>query len=511
MQGQLRDHPLAELIHEITTNKLNGVVRVERERVKAAIYAAAGRVVLASSNLRSQRLLELLRRWNALDAQGWHKTETLLALPAAASDAGLADLLVRQGVLPASAIGNLQARQTEEILRPLLLWRDGAWNFDARVRLADENHVAIDEKRFLLEAARSMPPEFVAARFADPAEIIRPMRAAETGVALQQAEAFLLSRVVEPTPFGVLMQISSLPLQQACAALYALVLAGFVARDRPPRAFTAEAVARQRAEQQAAPGKTAAEANLRATVIETDEEKMKALLARGEANNHYAVLGISHNAPLDRIKSAYYALAKRFHPDMFDREKTPPEVRARIEAAFAIIANAYDALKNSEARARYDLQLLNRNPTPVVMAQPTPPEVETTRPTAAPQRHAVSPASLAEASFQEAVRAEKDKNFVLALTRAAEAARLVPQEARYRAQYGRLLAADRSNRRHAEAELLAAVNLSNGDATFRLMLAEFYRDVGLRRRAIGEVERALQSQPENARARQLHKELQRGA
>lgn len=520
MQGQLSDHPLGELIHEISTGNLSGVVRVERERVKAAVYTDAGRIVLVSSNLRAARFIECLRRWNALDPAGWHKTESLLASPAAETDAGFVEMLIGQGVLPAATARELQARQAEEVVRPLLLWRDGIWKFDARVRLSEENRVAIDDRRLLMEAARTTPDDVIFKRFPDPAEMISRQVGGESGVGMLPAEAFLLSRVDAPVAISELLQISGLPPADTRSALYALVLGGLLARARPLRAFTPEAVARQRDAQTAAKSgisNAGSDEKRRPLVEETDEEKMKALFARGKAGNHYAVLGVSHSAPLDRIKAAYYTLAKRFHPDIFNREQTAPELRARIEAAFAIIATAYETLKTSDSRAKYDLQLLGQNPPAPIAAPPpadapaTEPRQNTNRSATIPSQQEVAPAYRAEARFQEALRAEKANNPVLALARFAEAARLAPQEGRYRAYYGRALASDRNKRRQAESELLAAVGLSTGDATFRIMLAEFYRDVGLRRRAIGEIERALEMQPGNARAQQLHKELQHGA
>jgi curved DNA-binding protein CbpA len=236
---------------------------------------------------------------------------------------------------------------------------------------------------------------------------------------------------------------------------------------------------------------------------------MKALFARGEATNHYAILGINHNAPTERIKTAYYALAKRFHPDVFSREIMTPETRSRIEAAFALISTAYETLKKTESRAKYDLKMQALNPTRAAEPLNADASSDDEKSTHTARRNFSAQIYGAEENFKEAMRAEKEGNLVLALTRFAEAARIAPHEARYRAHYGRALATDRSKRRQGEAELLAAVALAPADANLRIMLAEFYRDIGLHRRALGEIERALESEPGHTRARQLQKEIRR--
>jgi hypothetical protein len=159
MQGQLSNHPAVELVHEISTHSLSGVVRFTRERVKAAVYAHNGRIVTAHANLRSARLVESLRRWNALDAAGWSKAETLLAMPAAQSDEGLADLLVRHGVLDRATLDFWLARGVEETLRLVMNWRDGEWEFDARVRLSEANRITVNTQQLLFDVARTMPHE----------------------------------------------------------------------------------------------------------------------------------------------------------------------------------------------------------------------------------------------------------------------------------------------------------------------------------------------------------------
>ncbi|MFN2513588.1 MAG: tetratricopeptide repeat protein, partial [Pyrinomonadaceae bacterium] len=95
-----------------------------------------------------------------------------------------------------------------------------------------------------------------------------------------------------------------------------------------------------------------------------------------------------------------------------------------------------------------------------------------------------------------------------AVTRLAAAARAVPQEARYRAYYGSALAAGEDTRRLAEAELQSAIKLDPDNASYRIMLAELFFDLGFFKRAEGEIERALSLEPNNPAARKLVDKLE---
>ena len=97
----------------------------------------------------------------------------------------------------------------------------------------------------------------------------------------------------------------------------------------------------------------------------------------------------------------------------------------------------------------------------------------------------------------------KENNPKQALRFFAEAASIDPRQGRYRAEYGRALISQAETRRIAEIELKAAISLEPDNASYRVMLAELYKTVGLHRRAEGEIQRALRSDPKNEAARQF--------
>jgi cytochrome c-type biogenesis protein CcmH/NrfG len=113
-----------------------------------------------------------------------------------------------------------------------------------------------------------------------------------------------------------------------------------------------------------------------------------------------------------------------------------------------------------------------------------------------------------EQNFQLGRIALQEGRINAAMNHLAAAARLAPDEARYRAHYGKALARTERTRRLAEGELQAAVRLDPTNAMYRTLLAELYFDLNFHRRAQTEAERALTLDPNNALASSLLRKLQ---
>lgn len=67
--------------------------------------------------------------------------------------------------------------------------------------------------------------------------------------------------------------------------------------------------------------------------------------------DYYEVLGVPKNADADTIKKAYFALAKKYHPDA---SKEPD-----AQQKFAEISSAYDVLRDEQKRAKYDQYVIS--------------------------------------------------------------------------------------------------------------------------------------------------------
>ncbi|CAI6000223.1 unnamed protein product [Closterium sp. NIES-64] len=72
-----------------------------------------------------------------------------------------------------------------------------------------------------------------------------------------------------------------------------------------------------------------------------------AAAAGGRGRDYYAVLGVSRKATAAEIKKAFYALAKKYHPDA---NKDDPNAAKKFQE----VQQAYEVLKDDEKRAMYD-------------------------------------------------------------------------------------------------------------------------------------------------------------
>ena len=505
MKGRLADQPLAELIREILSKGLSGTLRLEHERARAAVYFLDGQVVFAASNIRTLRLREYLTKRELV-------SETELAnLDNNLSDLGLAAALSSNGSLRQEDINTVLAALVKDTLRVALLWTEGSWDFNERARLDDPVRVRLDTNTLLREAAQRLPLKFVSLRFRNPGETVsRPAGIPEINNFLT-GESLMLSHLDAPTNVEQLIAASGLPRLDAYRILYGLTLSGLIQREYWQNAFrTAPTV----------PSKTQTASRVSPTATENESESTKSRWGSVNemkevqpfldrltlATNHYEVIDLPPTADGTEIKDAYYALARRFHPDRFHLE-SGTRLHTQVSSAFARVTQAYETLIDPKARASYDL-LLKRSTKFGDSAPKSAYDNSAPDATEKIDYEIGSTEVPAERSFQEGFGALKQGRFNAALPHLAAASRLAPHEPRYRAYYGRALSANENTRRQAESELQAAVTLDPANAVYRTMLAELYFDLNFHRRAKGELDRALALDPNNASAHSLLRKLE---
>lgn len=500
MNGQLSEQPPAELIREISEKSLGGRLRLEQKRVKVVAYFDSGNFLYAASNVRTLRLREYLRKDKLVSEQDLARFGERLP------DIDLLKLLRAQNLLSPADARQLQTRQMGDVLRLALLWTEGVWEFESRSRLNEALDLKIDVGPLLLEASRRMPAKFATSRFGDPAELIIPVPEAFAQQNLVPEEVFLLSRLDKPTALQDLLAISGMNESETLGIVYSLALAGLVKRQNWKNVLGEQQpsapVATEETPQAAVEREQTRQTEDDASELENFLERVK------NAQTFYDVLGVDFDVPQENLKTVYYQLARRYHPDRF--RKAEPELITRIGSVFARITQAYETLRDEGLRANYNAKLAARKKVEQLSdsAPKATPSQSQPKQTAAPVSDAViSEAERAETQFKEGFAALELGQRKVAMGLFASAVSAVPNEARYRAFYGHALAGEESTRRKAETELLAAIKLDSGNSEYRVMLAELYRDLGLKLRARGEAERAVAADPNNRKARELLRAL----
>jgi len=130
MNGLLSKNSLVELIWEIKSSNMGGALRLTCEKQKCVIYFLEGDVLFATSNVKAHRLRECLLKWNLVS------TALLATIDEGLSDSDFSNRLLELELLDVPTLERALARQVEEVLRPSLLWTEGEWFYDPKVRLS---------------------------------------------------------------------------------------------------------------------------------------------------------------------------------------------------------------------------------------------------------------------------------------------------------------------------------------------------------------------------------------
>ena len=156
-------------------------------------------------------------------------------------------------------------------------------------------------------------------------------------------EGYLLSRVDGCTPWSALREIGGMPAEWADALLEGWLAVGFLTLEsgRP-----------------AAPRRDSAEEEIDPS-LDLSEELQRRILefdAALENLDYFQLLGVERSADARRIKRAYFALSREFHPDRYFRRRTGGFAE-RLDRIFQRIVEAYELLHDPATRAEVERNL----------------------------------------------------------------------------------------------------------------------------------------------------------
>ncbi len=195
--------------------------------------------------------------------------------------------------------------------------------------------------------------------------------------------------------------------------------------------------------------------------------------------NYYDILGVSRNADTEEITAAFKKLVRDLHPDRYNTE----EEKKEAEKKFKEITRAFNILKDPEKRREYDKQLQKSS--------------------FGGGRKTADSAVSSDDLFKKAVVFYKkgdyenaESFFQGAINRGMSTA-----EAYYHLALAQMHL-PRRNKKVVE-NLENAISLDPLNVKYRLALADFYLEKGVRAKAIHHYKRVLKLDPNNKRAIQV--------
>ena len=529
MNGSLGKKLITDLIRDIGTRNSSGLLRVSSGKSIKAIFFEAGVPVYAISNIASEQVESILL------SEGMATLEQIDAAKGAGGKSQkLGRALVEMGFVSETDITRVSLESARRIIFSLFELTRGDYIFDERVRAA-AHEVKLDwtVSDCLLEGGRALGhQEELAIRLApDEAVFVKPKSTGRLVLAgkLNPAESYIYSRIDTTVQLNELSMSTGLPEEECRRAVVALISLGMVKVEGKP-SDDEEPVDEDPAEKIA--------------------EDVSRLIHFFSSADYYEVLGVTLRSSAGEIKSAYYQLAKKYHPDRF-RQPEQAELKSKVEALFAKVTEAYETLSDTPKRALYDDRLRKGTPKrdqapsmPMASKAPTaahaaaiPVQTRATGPlgqngasmpaastppsssdsigaetagaiqeepepsvvkagTAAP----VAPGASAEFCYQQGKARLEQKDYYGSVQLLREAVRLDSSKAPYHFHLGMALMRNPRNRREGEQHLLRAAELDPFSAGIRIRLGLMYKEAGLAKKAEGYFREALKIDPENRAA-----------
>lgn len=206
-----------------------------------------------------------------------------------------------------------------------------------------------------------------------------------------------------------------------------------------------------------------------------------------QSKNYYQILDLPRTSTEDEIKKAYFNLARRFHPDRFDREVQAAH-RDQIDEVFDAITNAYRTLINKEKRKAYDASG-----------------------SAAHTEEAQDILKRADIKFRQGKTLYGQERYNDAVVFLEEAVRL----RKNKADFYLLLAMAESKipafRNKAQEDFLKAINLEPWNPEAYVGLGFLYKSEGLMTKANKQFQKALEADPDHRLARQELDQIKKDA
>lgn len=459
---------VALFLHDIYFRKRSGRLVFKRGEIEKYFFFQAGDLLQVKTNQSAERLGEVLFRLEKITRDDHARMDDFIE-----PHTNIGEVLRSKGLISEEDLEEALVYQLRETTLNTFPYFDAEVVFQERSDAPAEKGVHRISVPFLIEyGIRRMAFDpalkaFLAKRTPRP-------HARSMVHLLTEEEKRILGAVDGSAPAEKLQASLQVPVERFWRSLFLLHCLDLVALDPDEAPAPAPAGATEPA---APPAPEPAAAPAGAEGKAADISEVEALRDSLDTRTYYQLLGIPRTANEDEIKRAYFAMARRFHPDRFDR-KVQAEHRDLIDEVFDAVTNAYRTLISKEKRKAYDSGANGH---------------------ADDQQDVMKKADI---KFRQGKTLYGQERYDDAVTLLEEAVRI----RKNKGDYYLLLAMAESKipayRKKAEEDFLKAIQLEPWNPEGHVGLALLYKHEGLLTKAARQFQRALEADPEHRMARQ---------
>lgn len=185
-----------------------------------------------------------------------------------------------------------------------------------------------------------------------------------------------------------------------------------------------------------------------------------------------------------RLKTNYYALAKKYHPDKY-RKYGSDDINRILEDVLNLFNTAYDVLKDPQRKQNYDTECNTSELKPTVAsmakAGPRPQEMD----------------QIALDNFHQGRNLIQMQKYAEAISFLRRSVQIKPDNAEYNAYLGYAMSKVPQFRKEAEKHFLRSIEINPMNVNTYLHLGRLYKEAHLANKAVAAFQEALRWDPEN--------------
>lgn len=415
------------------------------------LFFRDGQLVFAKTNQPHELLGQVLFRMGKLTPEEFEKLDEIVT-----PKKYIGEILIEKNLITSDELSLALQTQMREIVLNLFLLFEGQYKFQEKKESGwEEFEININLPDLIEDGVRRLKFNPIIPEFFKNKKLVPYNR--EFYFRLNDEEKALLSGIEEGLPLDKLRHVSSFSEEGFWKSLYLIYCLGLI-EIREEKSSSQE--------ESAQPGEVEGK-------LKEDLEEVMRFHQSLEGLNYYQILNVSSSSTPEKMKKAYFQLARKFHPDLYPRN-LPVEIKQKIEDVFDVITKAFRTLSDPTKKEEYDKKLES----PEYLDGR---EIE----------------HRAEVKFRQAKTLYNQARYEEAYALLREATRLINNKEKYFRLMGMTLAKLAHYAKEAETSYIKAIKLEPWDPENYVALGLLYKKEGLLIRARKQFQRALALDPEH--------------